>query len=173
MSYRFSLCTSVPRSSDCGAAMLETALLLPVLFIIISGLIYAGNQLQSHSLLTNVAQEGARFMARRPGLPTVPETICFPEIKADPVCCPEFPAGSICSATATHQHILKLLRAMNLRNKKFALTNIRVVTQFIDAEDRVEVVLSGETEPSSAFTPVFINLRTIRSEASQPYLANR
>jgi Flp pilus assembly protein TadG len=54
------------KRSERGSSLVETALIAPVLLIILFGIADAGRAFSSYITMTNAVREGARYAARRP-----------------------------------------------------------------------------------------------------------
>ena len=63
--------------SESGVAAIELALILPVLFLVLFGIITFGTVFYNYIVITNAAREGARWGSIRT-LPTAGPTVCGP-----------------------------------------------------------------------------------------------
>ncbi len=73
-------CCEEPRSSDRGAAMVEFALLLPVLVLILFGTIELGRAYNAKSTLTHAARESVRVLALDTGDPQAAAVAAAPSL---------------------------------------------------------------------------------------------
>ena len=63
------------RASERGAAIIETALTIGLLFLVLFGVLEVGRFMQTQEILTNAAREGARLaVTPLPGSTTLPTT---------------------------------------------------------------------------------------------------
>lgn len=111
------------RSNERGQALVEFALLLPVVMLILIGIVEFGRAWQAKQTLTDVAREGARLsvvgdptitqayvaqqiriMIKRAGFDSSAVTIAYPNGCHFPGCAPLIGTGSVTSVTLTMPH---------------------------------------------------------------------
>lgn len=170
MSYRFFSVRRTRLRSCTGAAFLETALVFPLLLALLAGVYYLSTYFHAQALMTNVAHEGARFMARQPGTNS---GLAFRSER-------DTMTSGIVNVTtggtnidATHLHVYQLLAAMNRRDGGFVIEDIAVETQYIGNGDRVNVRLEATLVPlltsGSFLDPLGLANMRIQTTSSQPH----
>jgi hypothetical protein len=128
---------------DSGASMVEFALIAPILFVFLFGIIDFGRALFQYNNLTNAAREGARFAATR-----------FPD--------PCLPADlySVDSLTST--------RIVEYNNNPAAVTVADTIVQvecIMDGEFVSRITVSIRGYPFQALTPLpFLDELTLGSD---------
>ncbi len=184
------------KNSDRGAALVETALVIPVLVLLLIGVYYINARMHAHGLITNIAQEGSRFLARRASLGANPRRSQIFMLTDDPNTTADetalVPLNVLGNHAAGHQYMRRLLVAMNTRDSTFRITQIQIETELItdisstsnpsgsgstagEETDRIQAIIRATMEPDGLFpetmlAPIGLSPLTVAVTSNHPYL---